>query len=63
MYTKEQLKENLKEMGLLPNDSIMVHSSMKSIGLVEGGAETVIDAIFRFWCFVRLGDINKLRFV
>lgn len=49
MYTKEQLKENLKEMGLLPNDSIMVHSSMKSIGPVEGGGETVINALLEYF--------------
>lgn len=49
MYNKEQLKACLKEMGLSPSDSIMVHSSMKSIGAVEGGADTVIDAFLEYF--------------
>lgn len=44
-YTKEQLKEQLREMGIEPTDALMVHSSMKSLGAVEGGADTVIDAL------------------
>ena len=40
-YTKEDLKQQLAEMGLKTTDAIMVHSSMKSLGDVEGGADTV----------------------
>ena len=49
MYTKEQLKSDFRKMGLKPTDAIMVHSSMKSIGPVEGGAETVIDALREYF--------------
>ena len=35
MYTKEDLKEYLKAMGLTGKETILVHSSMKSIGEVE----------------------------
>lgn len=49
MYTKEQLKEHLREMGLRPTDAVMVHSSMKSIGAVEGGADTVLDALMEYF--------------
>ncbi len=45
MYTKNQLAEQFNEMGLSPNASLLVHSSMKSIGEVEGGAETVLDVL------------------
>lgn len=48
MYTKEDLIRNLKEMGMQPTDAVMVHSSMKSIGLVEGGADTVVDAFMEY---------------
>lgn len=34
----------IHRMGIQPDDSIMVHASMKSIGNVEGGADTVLDA-------------------
>lgn len=49
MYTKGKLKEDLREMGLKPTDAIMIHSSMKSIGEVEGGADTVIDALMEYF--------------
>ncbi len=49
MYTKEALKQCLKEMGLTGKETIMVHSSMKSIGDVEGGADTVVDAFMEFF--------------
>ena len=48
MYTKEDLIHNIKQMGIQPTDSLMVHSSMKSIGMVEGGADTVVDAFMEF---------------
>lgn len=44
MYNKQDLISDLQAMGLKPTDSVMVHSSMKSIGAVDGGADTVIDA-------------------
>lgn len=43
-YTKEQLKIQLKDMGLFSTDTVLIHSSMKAIGEVEGGGETVLDA-------------------
>lgn len=48
-YTKEMLKQDLKNMDLKPTDTIMVHSSMKSIGDVEGRADTVIDAFMEYF--------------
>lgn len=49
MYTKEMLKEHLREMGLKPTDAVMVHSSMKAIGEVEGRADTVLDALMEYF--------------
>lgn len=43
-YTKQQLTDMIRRMGIQPDDSIMVHASMKSIGNVDGGADTVLDA-------------------
>lgn len=48
-YTKEDLKQHLKEMGFTGTESIMVHSSMKSIGIVEGGADTVVDTFMEYF--------------
>ena len=49
MYTKEDLLKCLKEMELTGKEAIMVHSSMKSIGEVDGGADTVVDAFMEFF--------------
>ena len=49
MYTKETLMENLHNMGLLPTDTVMVHSSMKAIGDVEGWADAVLDALSEYF--------------
>ena len=43
--SKDQLVKALREIGLRPGDSFIVHSSYKSLGEVEGGPETVIDAL------------------
>lgn len=46
--TKEYLLHQLKDMGIEPTDSVMLHSSMKAIGNVEGGADAVIDVFMDY---------------
>lgn len=41
----EQLKQDLKNIGISAGDLLVVHSSFKSLGYVEGGAECVIAAL------------------
>lgn len=48
-YSKEDLKAFLSAMGLDGTGTLMVHSSMKSIGNVAGGADTVLDALSEFF--------------
>ncbi len=43
--TKQQLVGDLRRLGLKSGDSVLVHSSLSAIGRVEGGAETVIEAL------------------
>jgi aminoglycoside 3-N-acetyltransferase len=43
--TRDDISQGLRELGLTAGDSLIVHSSMRHLGPVEGGAETVIDAI------------------
>ena len=38
-----QAPQNLAAMGLTGTETILIHSSMKAIGVVEGGADTVLD--------------------
>ena len=47
--TKKELQTQLSEMGLRPDDTLLMHSSMKAIGDVEGGADTVLDALMEYF--------------
>ena len=44
MFTKEELKAQIRAMGILPTDTVLVHSSLRAIGPVENGADGIIDA-------------------
>lgn len=48
MYTKNDLITAIKEMGIKEEDTLFIHSSMKSIGEVDGGADTVLDAFMEY---------------
>lgn len=39
------LRENLLAMGIKPSDKILVHSSLKAIGPIEGGADGLISLL------------------
>ncbi len=45
MLNKESLERALSDAGLEAGDTLLVHSSYKSFGGVEGGPQTVIDAL------------------
>ncbi|MBE2216102.1 MAG: AAC(3) family N-acetyltransferase [Opitutaceae bacterium] len=45
MHTFSSLLADLTRLGIRPRDCLLVHSSMRAIGAVEGGAETVLDAL------------------
>lgn len=48
MYTYHDLVRDLENLKIDPKGTILVHSSMKSIGPVEGGADTVLDALMDY---------------
>lgn len=45
MQTQQSLLNQLHELGIDGRGTLLVHSSMKSMGEVEGGADTVLDAL------------------
>lgn len=45
LHASQKLKSDLAGMGIKKTDVLLVHSSLKSIGKVEGGADTVLDAL------------------
>lgn len=48
-YNKQQLKDQLESIGLKGDETILIHSSMKSIGEVDGGADSVLDAWMEYF--------------
>ncbi|MCC3374256.1 AAC(3) family N-acetyltransferase [Cohnella sp. REN36] len=44
MHTLESLTKQLEQLGIDGKGTLLVHSSLKSMGPVEGGADTVLDA-------------------
>lgn len=44
-HTYESLIAQLEELGIDRHGTLLMHSSMKSMGEVEGGADTVLDAL------------------
>jgi len=48
MFTKAELIAQLADMGVDRNGTLLVHSSMKAIGEVDGGADTVLDALTEY---------------
>jgi aminoglycoside 3-N-acetyltransferase len=43
--TKKRIKKDLRSLGLKKGAWLLMHSSLKSLGYVKGGADTVIDAV------------------
>lgn len=42
--TRDEIVADLRRLGLRQSDTVMLHSSLSSLGLVEGGAEAVVGA-------------------
>ena len=48
MFTKAQLQNQLREMGIKPNDTVLIHTSLRAVGPVENGADGLIDAFCEY---------------
>src|SRR5690625_774182 len=48
MYTKTDFKKQLEELGIKKDGTVLVHSSYKSIGDVDGGPDTVLDSLSEY---------------
>lgn len=49
MHTYESLIRDLKASGVAPNETVVAHTSMKAIGAVDGGPDTVLDAMTAYF--------------
>jgi len=48
MHTKDDLIKGIIKLGIKSTDTLLIHSSMKAIGEVDGGADTVLDAFIEY---------------
>ena len=44
MLTEQVMTQNLKKLGICEGNSVIVHSSFKSLGEIKGGAQTVVNS-------------------
>lgn len=50
MITKQAVFSMLESVGVCPDDKVTVHTSLKAIGPIEGGAEGLLDALREYLC-------------
>ncbi|MDX1651553.1 MAG: AAC(3) family N-acetyltransferase [Brumimicrobium sp.] len=46
-WTEEQLLAQLRTAGIQENDTLLVHSALSKMGYVDGGAQTVVEALLK----------------
>lgn len=44
MFTIEELKQQIRDMDIQSDDTVLIHTSMRAVGPVENGADGLIDA-------------------
>lgn len=49
MHNVSELEKDLDSWGVPRESTVLIHSSMKSVGQVEGGADSVVEALSRFF--------------
>lgn len=50
MVTKQDIFAMLEAVGVRPDDKVTIHTSLKAVGPIEGGAETLLDALREYLC-------------
>ncbi len=45
MISRESIVQSLRDAGVHPGDHLVVHASLRSIGVIDGGADAVIEAL------------------
>src|SRR5690349_3325295 len=60
--TQKQITNAVRALGVAPVDCLLVHSSLKSFGHVEGGAQTVVNALLECASTVVMPTFNYDRF-
>ncbi len=45
---KERFFNDWKDLGILPGDTVMIHSSYRSLGSIEGGAKSFFDWLIEY---------------
>jgi len=70
MFTKTDIHTQLRQMGVSPADTVLMHTSMKAVGEVEGRAEGFLDILIDYFAddglflipthtYANLNDLSK----
>ena len=44
MFSEKELADQIRAMGILPTDTVIIHSSLRAVGATENGADGLINA-------------------
>lgn len=47
MFSEKELADQIRAMGILPTDTVIVHSSLRAVGATENGADGLINAFLQ----------------
>ena len=45
LHTQEKLQQDLQRLGLVEGDTVYIHTSLRAVGKIEGGAVVLIEAL------------------
>ena len=51
IYTKQEIISQLEKMNIPRNKVVLMHSSLRMIGKIEGGAEALLDAMIEYFIY------------
>lgn len=57
IITRSGLVDDLRNLGVLPGQVIMLHASVRAIGWIVGGPDTVLQALLDVLTPVRVGPV------
>ena len=49
MFTKEDIKKQLSQMHAPQDRVVLMHSSLRAVGALEGGADALLDAMIEYF--------------
>lgn len=50
MLTQQKIIEQLDYLNIPPKSTVIIHTSLRAVGSIDGGAETLLDTLIKYFC-------------